>query len=294
MTESYLTFAVQETQRLNTEVKALQGEIRFQIETRDAWEKILRDAGVETHAVCLNLAMSETERLSGEIETLREKVRCRIETVQAWNVVKQNAGSESRMYLGGTSAKSEDGSWDRQQPSVKTEALQEEVCLYSKIRDAWDTILRNSRNELGAALLDIAVSERERLIGKIEAAQEKTSCPVETRSVWDSMPRYAESETRVYQGATYVMGEDRQWHRQRTEATPWIAEAAPAITEATPSVAEEWVPVGALQLSIDADAASDSVWQSLRGACERILGRTQKDIDLPAPDRGQFLSLGLN
>lgn len=280
MTESYLTFAEQETQRLNTEVEALQGEIRFQIETRDAWERILRDAGIETHTVCLNLANSEKERLNGEIETVREKIRCRIETVEAWNVVKQNTGNESRIYLGTTYVRGEDGQWDRQQLSTEIEVLQVEVRLYNETKDAWDTILRNSGSESNAACLDIATSERERLIAQIEALQEKMSSRIETRNAWETTPRYAENETRVYQGATYVMGEDRQWHRQQTEDTP--------------SSEEVLEPVGALERTIDADAAVDSVWQSFRGACERVLGRTQKDIDLPAPDRGQFLSLGLN
>lgn len=280
MTETYLTFAEQETQRLNTEVEALQGEIRFRIETRDAWERILRDAGVETHPVCLNLATSEKERLNGEIETVREKIRRGIETAKAWNVVKQNAGNESRIYLGTTFVRGEDGQWDRQQLSTEIEVLQVEVRLYNETKDAWDTILRNSGSVSNAACLDIASSERERLIGQIEAAQEKISSRIETKSAWDTMPRYAENETRVYQGATYVMGEDRQWHLQQTEDTP--------------SSEEVLEPVGGLQRTIDADAAVDSVWQSFRGACERILGRTQKDIDLPVPDRGQFLSLGLN
>ncbi|MGH9560822.1 MAG: hypothetical protein ACRD3S_05140 [Terracidiphilus sp.] len=280
MTESYLNFAEQEAQRLNTEVEALQGEIRFQIETRDAWEKVLRDAGIETHAVCLNLATSEKERLSAEIETLREKIHCRIETVQAWNVVKQNAGNESRIYLGTTYVRGEDGQWDRQQLSTELDVLQVEVRLYNETKDAWDTILRNSRSESNAACLDIATSERERLIGQIEALQEKISCRMETKNAWDTTPRYAENETRVYQGATYVMGADRQWHLQQTEATE--------------SHHEELEAVGGWKQTTEADAAVDSVWQSFRGVYERVLGRTQKDIDLPAPDRGQFLSLGLN
>lgn len=282
MTESYLTFAEQEIKRLNTEAEKLQAEIGFQIETRDAWEKILRDAGVETHAVCLNLATSEKERLNGEIETMREKIRCRVETAKAWNVVKQNAGNESRIYLGTTYVRGEDGQWDRQQLNTEIEVLQVEIRLYNESKDAWDTILRNSRSELSAALLAVAISERERLIGQIEAAQEKISSRIETRNSWDMPSRTAANETRVYQGVTYVMGEDRQWHRQRTEDVP--------------SVEEEWVPAGILQLSTDANAdeAADSLWHSFRGACKRILGRTQNDIDLPAPDRGPFLSLGLN
>ena len=285
MTESYLTFAEQEIQRLNAEVEALQGEIRFQIETRDAWEKILRDAGVETHAVCLNLATSEKERLNGEIETAQEKIRCGIETAKAWNVVKQNAGNESRVYLGTTYVKGEDGQWDRQQLNTELEVLQVEVRLYNETKDAWDTILRNSAGESYAACVDIATKEKERLIAQVEAAQEKISSRLETRNAWDPMPRYAENETRVYQGATYVMGADRQWHLQQTEAQQ---------TEAIAPHDEELETVSGWMRTTETDAAVDSVWQSFRGACERILGRTPKDIDLPAPDRGQFLSLGLN
>lgn len=285
MTESYLAFAEQETQRLNTEVEALQGEFRFQTETRDAWEKVLRDAGIETHDVCLNLATSEKERLNGEIESLREKIRCRVETARAWKLVKQNAGNESRICLGTTYVKGENGEWDRQQLSTELEVLQVEVRLYNETKDAWDTILRNSAGEAYAACVDIASSEKERLIEQIAAMQEKISCRMETRSAWDTTPRYAENETRVYQGATYVMGADRQWHLQRTETTQ---------TEATVLPQEELDAVGGWRQTAEANAAVDSVWQTFRGACEKVLGRTQKDIDLPAPDRGQFLSLGLN
>lgn len=285
MTESNLAFAEQEIKRLNTEVEALQGEVRFQIETRDAWERILRDAGIETHAVCLNLATSEKEKLNGEIEALQEKIRCGIETAKAWNVVKQNAGNESRIFLGTTYVKGADGQWDRQQLNTELEVLQVEVRLHNETKDAWETILRNSSSESNAACLALAASERERLTGQIESLQEKISCRMETQSALDTVPRYAENETRVYQGATYVMGADRKWHLQQTEATQ---------AEVTEPRNENLDVVAGWRQTTEADAAVNSVWQSFRGAYDRILGRTESDVDLPVPDKGQFLSLGLN
>ena len=225
MTESDLTFAEQETQRLNTEVEALQGEISFHIETRDAWERILCDPGFKTHAVCLDLAAAEKVRLNEEIETVGEKIRRHIETIEGWNVVKQRTEN---------------------------------------------------------ALLSL---EKERLNGHVEAVQEmavqeRMDSPIETQSALDATPRYAENETRVYQGATYAMGADRQWHLQRTDSTSSRDEVV--------ETARGW------WRAAEAETAAESVWQSFRGACERILGRTENDADLPVPDKGQFLSLGLN
>lgn len=224
MTESDLTFAEQETKRLKTEVEALKGEICFHIETRDAWERILRDPGFETQAVCLNLATAEKERLNVEIETVREKIRRHIETIEGWNVVRQRTESALR-------------------------GLEQE--------------LLNTQAETVQ-----------------EAAREKIDCPIEIQSAQIATPRYAQNETRVYQGATYVMGADRQWHLQKTEPT-----------ESQDQVLET---VGSWFRTAETEVAAESVWQSLRNACERILGRTESDVDLPVPDKGQFLSLGLN
>lgn len=224
MTESDLTFAEQEAQRLKTEVDTLQKEIRFHMETRDAWERILCDPGFETHAVCLELAAAEKERLNGEIEGIREKIRRHTQTIEGWSVVKQRT----------------------------------------------ETALRSS--------------EQEQLNGQVatapETVSEKLDLPIAAQSALNATPRYAENETRVYQGATYVMGADRKWHLQRSEP----AEVRDEVVET----------VAGWFRAAEPEAAPETVWQSFRSACERILGRTESDADLPVPDKGQFLSLGLN
>jgi hypothetical protein len=276
MTDSCLDFAKQETERLNMEIEVLQKEILHHNGTKDAWDTILRNAGSESQAACLDLAHSETERLNAKIEAVQEEIQRRIGTRDAWDMIVRNAGSESRICQGATYVRSKDSQWHLQRLNVEIELLQKEILHHNETKDAWDTIVRNARGETSAASLELAHSETEQLNGEIKAVQEEIRLHIETRDAWDTIMRNAGSESRIYQGATYVRGVDGQWHLQQTPASDLNEE-------------EE----GDLRWTSNAASKVNSVRQSLLNVCERTLRPPQKGIIFPRRSKEQFQSLGL-
>jgi len=102
-------------QRLDKEIEALQGRIRLHNETKDAWDKIVRNAGSESQAACLDLANSEMAGLNGEIEAVQEEIRRRLDTRSAWDTIMRNAVGESHIFQGAMYMKGWDGQWHLQQ-----------------------------------------------------------------------------------------------------------------------------------------------------------------------------------
>jgi hypothetical protein len=101
--------------------------------------------------------------------------------------------------------------------NMEIEVLQGKIFLHNETKDAWDTILRNAGSESHAAYLDFANFEAERLNGEIEAVQEEIRRHNETRDAWDTVARNPGRPSRIYQGVTYMKGEDVQWHLQRLD-----------------------------------------------------------------------------
>jgi hypothetical protein len=211
------------------EIEVLQKEILHHNGTKDAWDTILRNAGSESQAACLDLAHSETERLNAKIEAVQEEIQHRIGTRDAWDMIVRNAGSESRICQGATYVRGKDSQWHLQRLNVEIELLQKEILHHNETKDAWDTIVRN-----------------------------------------------AGSESRIYQGATYVRGVDGQWHLQQTPASEFNEE-------------EEGDP----RWTSNAASKVNSVRQSLLNVCERTLRPPQKGIIFPRRSKEQFQSLGL-
>jgi SMC interacting uncharacterized protein involved in chromosome segregation len=261
------------------EIELLQGEIRLHNETKDAWETIARNAGSESDASCLDLADSEKERLDSKIEAAQDKIRLHNQTKGAWETIERNAGNQSRICQGVTYDRGEDGQWHLQRLNMEIEVLQEEIRLHNESKDAWDMIVRNAGSESQATCLDLAKSGKEQLDREIEAVQEKIGRRIEIRDAWDTIVRSAESELRTYHGATYVMGEDRQWHLQQAPAVE--ASAQEQETENDHIWADNPAP------------KAGSRWQLLLDACERALTVPQKGMDLPVHGKEQFQSLGL-
>lgn len=158
--------------------------------------------------------------------------------------------------------------------NTEIEVLEGGIRLHNKTKDAWETIVRNAGSESHAVYLDLANSETERLNGKIEAVQEEIRRHIETRDAWDTIMRNAGSELRIYRGATYLRGEDGQWHLQRTQAS-----------ESNEEGDRRWTS--------NAVSKVNSVWQLLLDTCERTLRAPQKRIDLSERGKEQFQSLGL-
>ena len=100
---------------------------------------------------------------------------------------------------------------------MEIELLQERIRLHNQTKDAWDTIVRNAGSESQAAYLDFSNSETARLNGLIESVQEEIRRHTEIKDAWDTIVRNTGSESCVYQGVTYVKGEDGQWHQQRLD-----------------------------------------------------------------------------
>ena len=169
--------------------------------------------------------------------------------------------------------------------NMEIESLQGGIRRHNETKDAWDTIVRNAGSESHAACLDFANSERERLNGEIEAVQERIRRHIETRDAWDTIMRNAGSESRIYHGATYVRGEDRQWYLQRTRAS---------------ESNEELKTEGDRRRRSNAASEVNSVWQLIQDACERTFRAcertfrdSQKRVNLPGSGQEQFQSLGL-
>ncbi|MGD0831075.1 MAG: hypothetical protein ABR907_09045 [Terracidiphilus sp.] len=108
-------------QKLDTEIEALQGEIRLHNEIKSAWDTIMRDTGSQTLAANLELANSETARLNKEIEAVQVKIRHHLETRGAWDTIMRNAVSESHVYQGATYVKGLDGQWHLQETPAAVE-----------------------------------------------------------------------------------------------------------------------------------------------------------------------------
>ncbi|MGA3079894.1 MAG: hypothetical protein ABSD44_00765 [Terracidiphilus sp.] len=167
--------------------------------------------------------------------------------------------------------------------NAEIELLQGRIRLHIETKDAWDTIVGNARSELRAACLDLANSETERLNVEIEAVQEGIRRHIETRDAWDTIVRNTRSEPRIYQGATYVRGEDGQWHLQRILASE--------------SNEPEPVPVPEVDRRPASNPVSkvNSVRQVIMNACERTLRAPRKRADLPRRGKKkQLQSLELN
>jgi len=279
MADDCLHFAEQERARLNTEIEVLQEKIRLHGETKDAWNTIVRNAEGESDTACLGLADSAKERLDRKIEAAQQKIRLHNETKDAWDRIEHNAENESRIYQATTYERGKDGHWHVQRLNLEIEVLQEEIGLYIECKNAWDTLVRNAGNELQATYLGYANAGKEQLDGKIEAAQEKISRRIEIREAWETILRIADSELRIYQGAAYVMGVDRQWHLQRAEAGASNAKGAE--------------PKGDDEQKIDAVSKRHSMWQLFLGTHKRTLHEPERNIDLSVQGKEQFLSLGL-
>lgn len=101
--------------------------------------------------------------------------------------------------------------------NMEIEVLQGKISLHNETKEAWDTILRNAGSESHASYLDFANLEAERLDGEIEAVQEEIRRHNVTRDAWETVARNAGSPSRLYQGVTYMKGEDVQWHLQRLD-----------------------------------------------------------------------------
>jgi chaperonin cofactor prefoldin len=279
MADGCLNFAEHETGRLNMEIVELQEEICLHNETKAAWDTIVRNAGSESDAACLDLAESQKERLDRRVEAVQEKIRLHNETKDAWDMIERNGGSAPRIFQGTSYEMGEDGQWHVQRLNMEIAVLQEDIRNHNATKDAWDTVVRNAGGESQAAGVDFANSAKEQLDKKIEALQEKISRRTETRDAWDTIIRNAKSESRTYLGSTYVMGEDRLWHLQRTPARESNEEAPE--TEGYRSRTTHAVP------------KVNSIWNSLLDACDRALTNPQKGIVATGPGKEQFLSLGL-
>jgi hypothetical protein len=96
------------------EIEVLQARIRLHNETKDAWDTILRNAGSESQAACLDLGNSEMARLDGEIEAVQHEIRRSLDTRNAWDTIMRNAVSESRIFQGAMYMKGWDGQWHLQ------------------------------------------------------------------------------------------------------------------------------------------------------------------------------------
>jgi hypothetical protein len=165
--------------------------------------------------------------------------------------------------------------------NVDIELLQGRIRLHSETKDAWDTIVRNARSELQATCLDLANSETERLNVEVEAVQEEIRRHIETRDAWDTIMRNAGSGSRIYQGATYVRGEDGQWHLQRTQAIE--------------SHEEQTETEGDRRPASNPVSKVNSVRQVILNACERTLRAPRRRADLPKRSKKkQLQSLELN
>ncbi|MGD0940259.1 MAG: hypothetical protein ABR905_11155 [Terracidiphilus sp.] len=102
-------------QRLDMEVEGLQRRIHVYDETKDAWNKIVRNAEGDSKADCLDVANAETARLNKEIEAVQEEIRRCLETRNAWDTIMRNSVSESRIYQGAMYMRGWDGQWHLQQ-----------------------------------------------------------------------------------------------------------------------------------------------------------------------------------
>jgi hypothetical protein len=163
--------------------------------------------------------------------------------------------------------------------NMEIELLQGGIRRHNETKNAWDTIVRNAGIESHAACRDLANSETERLKGEIEAVQEEIRRHIETRDAWDTIMRNAGSESRIYRGATYVRGEDRQWYLQRIQASE--------------SNEEELETQGDRRRRKNAASEVNSVWQLIQDACERTFRDSPKRVNLPGSGKEQFQSLGL-
>ncbi len=279
MADSCLNFAKQDTERLNIEIEKLQEKIRRHNESKNAWDMVVQSAGSESRAACLTLATSETERLNKEVEAVQEEIRCHNESKDAWDTVLRNAGSESPICRGASYVSGKDGQWHLQRLNSEIEILQGEIRRYNESQAAWETILHNAASESRSIYLDVANSETEQLNGKIEALQVKIGCHIETRDAWDTILRNAGNESRIFHGATYVRGEDYQWHLEQTPASE--------------SNKEELATESDRRQENNAVPESNTVWQSLQDACEKTFREPQKRVKHSGNGKEQFLSLGL-
>jgi hypothetical protein len=280
MGDTCLNFAKRETERLDMEIELLQGKIRHHNEIKDAWEMILRNPGGKSHSDCLDIANTETERLNREIEAVQEEIRRHAETRDAWETIMRKAESKSQISRRSSFVSGKDGQWHQQLLNREIEVLQGEILRHNETKAALATILHNAGGESFADCMEIANSETERLNGEIEMVQEAIRRHIETRDAWDTIMRNAEGELRVYHGATYVRGEDRQWHLQSVQASQ--------------SHEEELETVGDRRMEIHAVSKVSSMRQALVNACEKTFRGPQIRIDVLTQGKQQFQSLGLN
>ncbi len=274
MSDSWLNVMKQETERLNMEIEGLQGDIRLHNETKDAWDTILRNAGNDSFAAYRAFANSEAQRLNNQIESIQEKIQHHIQTRDAWEKVAHHTERQPRIFQNVTYVKGEEVQWHLQRLDKEIEALQEEIRFHEDAKDAWKTILCDTKSEMLSVCPELANSETARLDREIEAVQGKIQRHLETRSAWDTILRNAASELRIYQGATYVRGLDGQWHRQQAQPI-----------ESYENNDQVWTG--------NAVSKGDSVWQSLLSVCDKTLLGPRKQTSLPAQGKEQFQSLGL-
>jgi hypothetical protein len=191
------------------------------------------------------------------------------------------------MGQGAEYVKGEDVQWHLQRLEMEIEALQGEIRLHNQTKDAWETILRETGSELQSVCLVLAHSETALLDKTIEAVQEQIRRHLESKGAWDTILRNTFTESRVYQGATYVRGWDGQWHQQPVQACE--------SNEKPESNEVDWPRYQKDDRSWASDAVSkaNSVRLALLDACERTFRPPQKDVNIPAHHKDQFQSLGL-
>jgi hypothetical protein len=272
MTDSCLSFAKQETERLDTEIEVLQGKIHLHNETKHAWDTIGNNAA--TLAAYLDIANAETARLNGEIEAVQEEICRHTETKVAWDRVIHNARGESYISKNITYEKGEDGEWHLQRLDSEIEALQGNIRLHDETKDAWATIVSNTVGESQADCLDLANSETARLNERIETVQQEIRRRLETRNAWDTIMRNSVNESRFYQGAMYMRGWDGQWHQQQTQASESNDEVDGIRT-------------------VNVVTKVNSVRDALLNACEKTFRGPQKHVVPLTHGKREFQSLGL-
>jgi hypothetical protein len=264
----------QDTERLDMEIDGLQAEIRLHNETKDAWDTILRNAANDSFAAYRAFANTEAQRLNSQIEAIQEEIQHHIKTRDAWETVAHHTERQPRIFQNVTYVKGEEVQWHLQRLDKEIESLQEEIRFHEETKEAWKTILCDTKSEMLSVCPELANSETARLDREIEAVQAKIQRHLETRSAWDTILRNAASESRVYQGATYMRGLDGQWHRQQAEPV-----------ESYIKDDNGW--------TASAVSRNESVWQALLNACDKTLLGPRKESSLPAHGKEQFQSLGL-
>lgn len=280
LTGDCLNFAEQERLRLNAEIEVLEAEIRTHCQTKDAWDTIVHNAEGESDTDCVGLAASQQQRLDRKIEDAKQKIRAHNYAKDAWDRIEQNAQREPRVYDATTYQRGQDAHWHVERLNAEIDELQEEIRLNDECKDAWDLLVSSATGELKATYLEFVRVGKEQLDQNIEEAGEKISRRIETREAWDTIERVASSESRVYMGALYMMGNDRKWHLQQAAGSEFNS-APQASTD---------------QERAAATSKFHSMWHSLVERKKNIAEpepSPEPRMDLPVQSNQQFLSLGL-